>query len=70
MKLIKSLFIALISLAALAFIIVYFILRASLPSLDHEFSSPWVSNQTVIERDKIGAVTIKAQSHSDAVFAL
>ncbi|MFQ3249640.1 MAG: penicillin amidase [Glaciecola sp.] len=70
MKLIKSLFIVIFSLAALAFIIVYFTLLASLPSLDNEFSSPWVNNQTVITRDEIGAVTINAQSHSDAVFAL
>ena len=70
MKLIKSLFIVLFSLLVLAFLVVYFILRASLPSLDNDFSSPWVNSKTVIERDQIGAVSITAQSHSDAVFAL
>jgi len=45
-------------------------LRASLPSLDNEFSTEWVEAATTIERDTIGVAKITALSHSDAVFAL
>lgn len=70
MKLIKPVLIALLTLLLLAIIAVYLVLRASLPSLDHTFSSKWVNQQTTIERDKLGTATIQANSHSDAVFAL
>jgi len=70
MKLIKPLLFTLFSLALLLFIVVYFILSASLPSLDKQFSTDWVKADTTIERDSIGVVKISAQSHSDAVFAL
>ncbi|MFQ3206328.1 MAG: penicillin amidase [Glaciecola sp.] len=70
MKLIKPLLFTLVSLALIIFILVYLILRASLPALDHKFSTEWVESETSIERDSIGVAKINAQSHSDAVFAL
>jgi penicillin amidase len=70
MKLIKPLLFAIFSLALVIFIVAYCILRASLPSLDHKFSTEWVESDTSIERDNIGVAKINALSHSDAVFAL
>ena len=70
MKLIKPLIIVVLSIALFAILTVYLVLRASLPSLDNEFATPYVGDTTTIQRDAIGAVTITAKSHSDAVFAL
>jgi penicillin amidase len=70
MKLIKPLLFTILSLVILIFIVVYFVLRASLPSLDNKFSTQLVMANTTIERDNIGVAKISAQSHSDAVFAL
>lgn len=70
MKLIKSLLFTILSLTILIFIVIYFVLRASLPALDAKFSTQWVMADTTIERDSIGVAKISAQSHSDAVFAL
>jgi penicillin amidase len=70
MKLIKPLLSTIFFIALVVFIVVYFILRGSLPSLDHTFTTEWVGSGTSIERDSIGVAKITAQSHSDAVFAL
>ncbi len=59
-----------LSLTILIFIVVYTVLRASLPSLDNEFTSEWIKASTTIERDSLGVAKITATSHSDAVFAL
>lgn len=70
MKLVKPLLFTIFSLVLLIFVVAYFMLRASLPALNSEFSTEWVEAATTIERDNIGVAKITALSHSDAVFAL
>ena len=70
MKYVKPLLFITLSLAVLIFVVAYLVLRASLPSLDKEFSSEWVNATTTIERDTIGVAKITTSSHIDAVFAL
>lgn len=70
MKYVKPLLFTIFSVVILIFLVAYFILLASLPSLDKEFSTQWIKAATTIERDSIGVATITASSHSDAVFAL
>lgn len=70
MKYVKPLLFTIFSIVILIFVAAYFVLRASLPSLDKEFSTQWIKANTTIERDHIGVAKITASSHSDAVFAL
>ena len=70
MKYVKPLLFTILSIIIMTFLLAYFVLRASLPSLDREFSTPWIKTATTIERDSIGVAKITASSHSDAVFAL
>ncbi|MBP7371017.1 MAG: penicillin acylase family protein, partial [Arenimonas sp.] len=69
-KHLKRLFIGLISLIFLAVIIAYFMLRASMPQLSGEHTLQGLSNNTRIERDANGTVTIQAQTEADTMRAL
>ncbi|MEO8102572.1 MAG: penicillin acylase family protein [Betaproteobacteria bacterium] len=59
-----------LALVALAFIGVYFLLRASLPRLDGEVSAVGLSAPVTLTRDERGTVQIAARDMRDAVRAL
>lgn len=67
---IKRIALALLALIFIALISIYFLLRASLPKLDGETTLKGLSNNTTIERDANGTVTINAQTEADSMRAL
>jgi penicillin amidase len=58
-----------VSLLALACLVVYFMLRASLPQLDGDVAVSGVKAPAKIERDALGTPTIRAASRRDLAFA-
>nr|MBP6310465.1 hypothetical protein [Arenimonas sp.] len=64
---IKRIALALLALIFIALISIYFLLRASLPQLDGETTLKGLSNNTTIERDANGTVTINAQTEADSM---
>ena len=60
---------AIVTLAVLAGVAVYFTLRASLPQLDGDVAAPMLQGAATIARDERGTPTIRAASRRDLAFA-
>ncbi|MBT8085244.1 MAG: penicillin acylase family protein [Woeseia sp.] len=65
----KRLLLTVVILLAIAVLLAWATLRASLPQLDGEFAVAGITAPVSIERDAIGAPTLHAQNRNDLAFA-
>ncbi|GAA5218847.1 penicillin acylase family protein [Corallincola platygyrae] len=70
MKLAKRLLFAIGILITASLAAVYFVVSASLPTIEGEWALPGLEHSVTIERDALGVPTIQAQSENDRAFAL
>ena len=61
--------IAVVAVAGVAALVIWFTLRASLPQLDGELSAPGLESRATIQRDDAGIPTITARTRSDLAYA-
>ncbi len=69
MKLIFRVLLGLVSLLLVTVAVALLAVRGSLPALDGERSAAGLGDETVIERDALGAVTVTGHSRADVAFA-
>lgn len=69
MKILRRIAIVLVFLLAMLGVIVYVILRGSLPQLDDTFSAAGLNAPVTIERDSLGVATITASTRADLAYA-
>ena len=66
----KRILLALLVLVVISFVVIWWLLRGSLPGLNGELSLDGLSAPVTMQRDALGVVTIDAASEADAIRAL